>query len=157
MCRTKKNGKSKKGLKTLQWTATLSTLRQNSECGVANVKTTAGCNQLFSFCAWPEQKICFRYAVVVAPVVVLKVSNYQTIPDQRNDKKQAASKGFPYFLLLLWNSSDSNSFVAELHLPLCPGFHHFPGMLSIGSLFFDLMTCWCCLIYVSQHALRMIH
>ena len=34
----------------------------------------AGCNELFSFCAWPEQKICFRYAVVVAPVVVLKVS-----------------------------------------------------------------------------------
>ena len=36
---------------------------------------SADCNQLFSFCAWPEQKICFRYAVVVAPVVVLKVSN----------------------------------------------------------------------------------
>ena len=53
----------------------MSTLRQDSECGVANVKTTAGCNQLFSFCAWPEQKICFRYAVVVAPVVVLKVSS----------------------------------------------------------------------------------
>ena len=74
MCRTKKNGKSKKGLKTLQKTATLSTLRQNSECGVANVKTTAGDIQLFSFGAWPEQKISFRYAVVVASVVVLKVS-----------------------------------------------------------------------------------
>ena len=39
------------------------------------MKTTADSNQLFSLRAWPEQKICFRYAVVVAPVVVLKVSN----------------------------------------------------------------------------------
>ena len=61
----------RKGLKTLQWTTTLSALRQNSECGVVNVRTTADCNQLFSFCAWPEQEMCFRYAVVVAPVVVL--------------------------------------------------------------------------------------
>ena len=44
------------------------------------IGTTADCNQLFSFCAWPEQKMCFRYAVVVAPVVVLKVSS------RRNDR-----------------------------------------------------------------------
>ena len=47
--------------------------------------TTADCNQLFSFCAWPEQKICFRYAVVVAPVVVLKVSNKKNITRRLED------------------------------------------------------------------------
>ena len=65
MLRKKKKAiNQRKGLKTLQWTPTLSTLRQNSECGIVNVSTTADCHQLFSFCAWPEQKICFRYAVV---------------------------------------------------------------------------------------------
>jgi len=64
----------RKGLKTLRWTITLSALRQNSECGVANVRTTADCNQLFRFSAWLGQKINFRYAVGVALVLVLAVS-----------------------------------------------------------------------------------
>ena len=59
----------------LRGISTLSTLRQNSECAVANDRTTADCSQLFRFCAWPERKINFRYAVVVPPVLVLKVSN----------------------------------------------------------------------------------
>ena len=70
-----KNGKSKKRPKNFAINCDVVDTTSKSECGVANVKTTAGCNQLFSFCAGPEQKICFRYAVVVAPVVVLKVSN----------------------------------------------------------------------------------
>ena len=42
----------------------------------------------YSVCAWPEQKICFRYAVVVAPVVVLKVS----IAKATTDKEKSPSK-----------------------------------------------------------------
>ena len=74
MCRKKNTVNQRKGPKTLQGITTLYSLRQNSECGVANDRTMADCNQLFRFCAWPERKINFRYAVVVPPVVVLKVS-----------------------------------------------------------------------------------
>ena len=71
MCRKKITVTERKGPKTLQGITTLYSLRQRRECGVANDMTTADCNQLFRFCAWPERKINFRYAVVVPPIVVL--------------------------------------------------------------------------------------
>ena len=47
----------------------------NSENGVVDVRTTGDFRQLRSFCARLNQKIDFRYAVLVSPVLVLKVSN----------------------------------------------------------------------------------
>ena len=60
--------------KSLAWEATLPSQRENSENGVDNVRTTGEGRQLLSFCAWLNQKMDFRYAVPVSPVLVLKVS-----------------------------------------------------------------------------------
>ena len=60
--------------KRLTWEAKLPAQRENSENGVVDVTTTGDCRQLLSFCAWLNQKMDFRYAVLVSPVLVLKVS-----------------------------------------------------------------------------------
>jgi len=88
----------------------LSALRQNSECGVANVRTMADCNQLFRFCAWLGQKINFRYAVGVAPILVLKVSN-ATIwlrwasRHSRLDLERSRCWNVTWNLGLIWNEA----------------------------------------------------
>ena len=112
MYRKKKTINRRKGLKTLQWTTTLSALRQNSECGVVNVRT-ADYNQLFSFCAWPEQKMCFRYAVVVAPVVVLKVSIFGHATCFRHGKFSTSAL-FKSFFLAFWASKKKFLYFGEL-------------------------------------------
>ena len=77
MCRKKNTVNQWKGPRTLQGITTLSTLRQNSGCGVANDRTTIS----FSDSAHDlKGKKNFRYAVVVPLVVVLKVANVQLVP-----------------------------------------------------------------------------
>ena len=69
-----KSGKSKCKTKKFGKGSDVPAQRENSENGVVDVRMTEDCRQLLSFCAWLNQKMDFRYTVLVSSVLALKVS-----------------------------------------------------------------------------------